>query len=97
MRSLESPDVKIEIQKACRKWIESVSSFLQTAKGMLSASDPLFIEMVGGAFKFEPLRLALKSAATQAGLSEVPIRYRAEHDESQTVVARGLARRAALM
>jgi hypothetical protein len=50
--------------------------------------------MVGGAFKFEPLRRAMKGAMRLADIDDVEARYRVEGDELQTVVARGLARRA---
>jgi hypothetical protein len=86
-----------QVRRSCTAWKRAVSGFLRASRDMLGSRDVVAIEMVGGAFKFAPLREALGEAMRLADMDDVESRYRQEGDESQTVVARGLARRAMLM
>lgn len=95
--SLHDPAIRAAIQSACKKWLAFIAAFLSdVAEHLGPGVDLSAIELVGGAFKFEPLHLALKGAVRKAGLNGVPVRFRNVGDESQTVVARGLARWVAL-
>jgi molecular chaperone DnaK (HSP70) len=96
--SLQSGIIRSAVHEACRPWRDEIASFLLEGIGMLEKSRTGIgsIEMMGGAFRFEPLRHALKAAVTVASLGHVPLRFRDAGGEAQTVVARGLARWVAL-
>jgi molecular chaperone DnaK (HSP70) len=80
-------------------WVAVVTAFAEEAKMVLAASKvskPDGIELVGGAFRFAPLRQLAEQVLTGVFGGDVPISYRdADGLEAQTTVARGLARSAA--
>lgn len=95
--SLMDPRIRDSVIDACKKWTAFTADFMASAQERLSDSEPIVaIELVGGAFKFEPLKFAFEAAARRAKLQAIPLRFRNSGSESQTVVARGLARWAAL-
>lgn len=97
--STRSPSLRIAVDKSCVEWRNRVSRFLSEAneKARHLGGDGLSaIELVGGAFRFEPFRNVLQSAVRIAGLDEVAVRYRDDGLSAQTAVARGLARWAAM-
>jgi molecular chaperone DnaK (HSP70) len=92
--SLDGDNIRAAVQAACKHWRESVAAFLSLTMTEMGPRRLAGVEMVGGAFKFAPLQHALRAAMRTAGIRDVPVRFRNVGDESQTVVARGLARRA---
>jgi hypothetical protein len=91
---LESPSIADEVGHSCQHWSRFVRDFLQRALALCPG--PLVgVELVGGAFRFTPLLTTLKSVVEECGIT-APLTYRTLGDESQTVVARGLARKAAM-
>jgi hypothetical protein len=96
--SLQHGAIRASVQDACKAWREQVVRFLSDAREVLGSKSRRLagIEMVGGAFKFDPLQRALTAAVRSAGWEGVPVRFRNQGDECQTVVARGLARWLAL-
>lgn len=76
-------------------WDEELRLFLTNlpkVAGPSASSNLICIEMVGGALRFAPLRKMVEKCIVDSGLGAIPVRYRDQGSESQTVVAKGLAR-----
>ena len=85
-------------RRAMTPWQQEVNRFITDAGRAVGQGKPRLaaVELVGGAFRFTPLRLLLEECLKAAGFSNAPVRYRDAGGEAQTVVARGLARLAAI-
>lgn len=97
--STRTQSLRSAVGNACADWRSSVSTFLTQSielVGAKGADSLVSIELVGGAFRFEPFREVMDSAVRGAGLSHSLIRYRDDGASAQTAVARGLARWAAM-
>ncbi len=74
-------------------WEESVEEFLRAANLLGASSDLVGAELVGGAFRFPPLRATAERLLARHFGPAFPVSYRdANGVEAQTAVARGLAR-----
>ena len=93
-----SPALRAAVERSCRDWRNRVADFLERSAQLVHADGGTLVavELVGGAFRFEPLRHVLDGAVRTAGLTHVPVRYRDDGGAAQTAVARGLARWAAM-
>ncbi len=92
--SLGLKSVEPFFRRQFRAWEESVEDFLQAA-GQLSggSGDLVGAELVGGAFRFPPLRATAERLLARHFGPAFPVSYRdANGVEAQTAVARGLAR-----
>ncbi len=80
-----------------KEWLPKVSSFIRASLDQIAdRRDFVGVEKVGGAFRFAPLNAQLLEALRQNGLPLTQVQFRDEGGEAQTMVARGLARWAAL-
>lgn len=80
------------------KWRSDVHTFLEQAATLVPDDGSLVgVELVGGSFRFAPLREAAESLVAECLGPNLRVRYRDDHGmEAQTAVARGLARRMAI-
>lgn len=96
--SLRDGPIRTAVRLRCAPWRHRLTAFLNWARTIADdeRAPIAAIELVGGAFKFRPLLFEVQTAARESGLGSVPIRFRDSGQEAQTVVARGLARWAAI-
>lgn len=92
------PSIRSAVGGAAKKqWLPGVTTFIQRAIADIpDRRDFAGVEKVGGAFRFAPLNALLIAALREADVPPVTAKFRDERGETQTMVARGLARWAAL-
>ena len=99
--SLGLGDVEGSVRRSFQGWERSVREFLEKAAATLGPAGVkrlAAIELVGGAFRFPLLHDLANRLLTESPFPNVGVNYRdAGGTEAQTVVARGLARRAMLV
>jgi molecular chaperone DnaK (HSP70) len=96
--SVDDKPIRDSLRAACKAWSEEIFYFLIEALDHIRTQSARLngIELVGGAFRFQPLRQHIWTVVHDAGAANVPIQYRDNLGEAQMVVARGLARWVAL-
>lgn len=92
------PRIRAAVAGAAKKlWTTGVTAFIQSALAEVpDRRDFAGVEKVGGAFRFAPLNEQLIAALREADLPAVTAQFRDDNGETQTMVARGLARWSAL-
>ena len=97
---LASNDVRLRkaIGGAVAKdWLPKVSAFIRESLAEIGDIKKFAgVEKVGGAFRFAPMNAQLLEALRANGLPPTQVQFRDEGGQAQTMVARGLARWAAM-
>ncbi len=96
---LDSPTLVHSFDRHLAEWAKKLGQFLGTCATYTEAEEdmPVRVELVGGGLRFPLARARIAQILQAVGLDHVPVEYRDASDAAQTVVARGLARRAALI
>jgi|GEM_PF-6998506 len=89
-----SPGMSEELTVIRSEWGKNVREFFKQAIDLVAPKPIATVELVGGGFRFTPIRTELENALWDCGLDSVPVSFRDAGNQAQTAVARGLARRA---
>jgi hypothetical protein len=91
-------DLDFAMQGFADRWVPAVREFISRAVDQSGDLNRIVsIDLVGGAFRFKPLRKLVEAVIEELNLRRITMLYRDGNDAAQTVVARGLARHAYFM
>jgi hypothetical protein len=97
LMGLETPMLVEAFDVGLEPWADALGRLTSEIISRTGGMPPDTIELVGGALRFPPLRERLEYELYNCGFDAIPTRFQDENNEAQTAVARGLARRAALL